>query len=143
MSLSIGHFAVGTSCTMIIFHTLPLRIRLKMRIAQPLIFISGGLWAMLPDLAHISNSVSYLNDKYLMNIGLLHGVRTSIIHSVTDLLQAFHISPWANICFFHQLMDTWDKRDSPLISAVFVCAMVLIALATFVRDLIEQQSRKR
>ena len=63
MTLAIGHFAVGVSGTMVMFHMLPLRIRLKMRFVQMFIVIVGGLLAMLPDLVQYTNVFYYINSR--------------------------------------------------------------------------------
>ena len=142
MSMAIGHFAVGTSGTIVMFHMLPLHIRIKMRIAQVFIVISGGLWAMLPDIAQYGNLLHYFNDNYWMKISRFLQIRVPDLTVFINRIQAFHDSHWANICFFHKLMDTVDKGDSPLISGVLVLTMILIAIYIFMKELQEQRSVK-
>ena len=143
MSMAIGHFAVGTSSTIVIFHTLPLRIRIKMRIAQVFIVISGGLWAMLPDVAQFRNLLHYFNDNYWIKIGRFLRIGVPDLTVFINLIHAFHNSHWANICYFHQLMDIIDKGESPLLSGVLVLTMILIVSFIFMRELQEQRSGEK
>ncbi len=134
MSMAIGHFAVGASCTMVMLHMLPLRTRLKMKIGRGFIVILGGLGAMLPDLKQFSNLLHYFNDNYWMKINLPD------LTVFIDRMHAFHNSGWANICFFHRLMDVLDKHDSVLVSGVLVLAMVLIISVALMRETIERRT---
>jgi len=143
MSMAIGHFAVGTSGTMILFHMLPLRIRFKMRIAQVFIIVLGGLWAMLPDAAQFSKFMQYFNDNYWTKINLFHQIKPPDLTVFINLMRAFHGSRWANICFFHQLMDAIDNNDSVLVSGVLVLIMVLIASFIFMKELQERHASKK
>lgn len=143
MSMAIGHFAVGASSTMVMFHMLPLRIRLKMRIAQVFIVVSGGLWAMLPDIAQFCGLLHYFNDNYWVKINLFQQIRAPDLTAFINGIHAFHGSYWANICFFHQLIDMVDKRDSVLASAVLILAMALIVSVLFMRELKEQRTSKK
>ena len=124
MSMAIGHFAFGTSCTMVVFHMLPLRIRIKMRIAQIFIVTLGGMWAMLPDVALLSNLLRRLKVPG-------HTIFISYAH-------AFHASRWANICFFHQFMDSIDKNDSVLVAGALVFIMAATVSVIFIRELQER-----
>lgn len=143
MSMAIGHFAAGTSGTMLLFHMLPLRIRFKIRIAQVFIIVLGGLWAMLPDTAKFSNLMQYFNDTYWMKINLLQRIRLPDLTVFINLIRAFHDSRWANICFFHQLMDAIDNGDSLLVSGVLVLIMVLIAWFIFIKEFQERHANKK
>jgi len=142
MSMAIGHFAVGASSTMVMLHMLPLHVRLKMTIARGFIVISGGLWAMLPDLGQFSNLMRYFNDNYWTKINLFRQITPPDLTVFIDRMYAFHASRWANICFFHQLMDVIDKRDSVLISGVLVLAMVLIISGALMLEIIERRISK-
>ena len=103
MSMAIGHFAVGTSGTMVMFHLLPLRIRLKMRIAQVFLVILGGMWAMFPDVAQFTNILRYVNDNYWTKINLFKYIGVPDLTVLINRINAFHDSRWANICFFTSL----------------------------------------
>lgn len=140
MSIPIAHFAVGTSCTMVIFNILPLRIRLKMRIAQVPIITLGGLWAMVPDIARFCNLMRSFNDNYWVKINLFGQIRAPDLTALINRIPVFHVSPWANICFFHQLMDVIDKNDSVLVAALLVLVMAVIASATFLKELRERRT---
>ena len=142
MSMAIGHFAVGTSFTMVAFHILPRRIRFKMVIAQVFITILAGLWAMLPDIAQFTNVMHHFNDNYWRKISLFQHVRLPDLTVFINLIRAFHNSLWANICFFHQLMDVIDKNDSILVSAVLILAMVLIVSVTSIREFQDRHSSR-
>ncbi len=143
MSLEIGHFAVGTSATLVMFHALPLRIRLKLRIAQVFIVMSGGLWAMLPDVAKFSNLLRNINNDYWMKVSLPRHIMLPDLTALINQVYAFHHSRWANIFFFHQLMDTIDKRDKPFVSGALVLGMVLVILAALARELLELRASKK
>jgi len=140
--MAIGHFAVGASCTMVAFHMLPLRIRLKMTIAHGFIVLLGGLWAMLPDLHQLSNVLHYFNNNYWTKINLFHQIRAPDLTPFINHLHAFHGSGWANICFFHQLIDVIDKRDSVLASGGLLLAMALIISLILMSEIIERRSIK-
>ena len=141
--MAIGHFAVGTGGTMILFHMLPLRIRFKMRIAQVFIMVLGGLWAMLPDVAKFSNFMQYFNDNYWTKINLFHQIKPPDLTVFINLMRAFHDSRWANIYFFHQLMDTIDNNDNVLVSGVLVLIMALIVSFIFLKELQERHTSKK
>ena len=141
--MAIGHFAAGTSGTMLLFHMLPLRIRFKVRIAQVFIIVLGGLWAMLPDAVQFGNFMQYFNDNYWTKINLFHQIKLPDLTVFINLIRVFHDSRWANICFFHQLMDAIDNGDSPLVSGVLVLIMVLIALLIFMNELQERLTSKK
>ena len=135
MSMAIGHFAVGASTTMVAFYMLPLHIRLRIRVAQVFIFVLGGFWAMLPDIAQFSNLMHYFNKEYWMKIGFIQQTRFSDLTGIINRINAFHDSRWANICFFHQFMDVTDKNDSPLVSGVLILVTALIVSYILVSDL--------
>ena len=99
MSMAIGHFAVGTSATMVAYQMLPLHIRTKTRIAQFLIFALGGLWAMLPDLNNFTEIMQHLNDDYWTRIELFKGTTLSDFTTIINHIEALHESSWANIFF--------------------------------------------
>lgn len=139
MSMALGHFALGTSGTMIVFHMLPLHIRLRMRMAQTFIVILGGLWAVLPDIAKFTKYLQYLNDKYWTGFGLFQPTRFHDLTGYINKLKAFHDSPWANACFFHRYLDIVDKNDSLVVSGVLIFTMLLVATLLLLRDLRERR----
>jgi len=145
MTMAIGHFAVGVSGTMVIFHMLPLRIRLKVRFAQMFIIIVGGLWAMLPDIVQYTNVLYYIN-KYWTKIALFENTRfsdlTGFITGFINRLNAFHHSQWANINYFHQFMDVTDKNDSIVVSGLLVFIMLGVVLFLSFREFRERRSRR-
>lgn len=141
MSMPIGHFAVGASTTMVVFQVLPWRLRLKAGVAQVFLFILGGLWAMLPDIAQFSDLMRRFNDKYWTRTSLFHQTVLSDLTGLIDRIEAFHHSRWANICFFHRFMDISDKNDSALVSGALVLVMAAVALFISLREL--QQRRHR
>ena len=112
MSMAIGHFAVGTSATMLAYQMLPLHVRMKMRIAQFFIFALGGLWAMIPDLNNFAGIMHSLNDRYWTKIESFRGTTFSDLTGIINGMEALHESNWANIFFLHKLMDTVDTNDS-------------------------------
>jgi len=143
MSMPIAHFAAGASCTMVIFHILPLRIRIKIRTAQVAIIMLGGLWAMVPDIARSRNLLLRFNDNYWVKINLFGLIRAPDLTALINRIPAFHNSSWANIYFFHHLMDALDKNDSVLVSALLILVMVLIVSATFLREWRERRASQQ
>jgi len=91
---------------------------------------------MLPDLKQLSNLLHYFNDNYWTKI------TPTDLTVFIDRMHAFHDSGWANICFFHQLVDVIDKHDSVLVSGVLVLAMVLIISVALMREIIERHTSK-
>ncbi len=142
MSMAIGHFAVGTSATMVAYQMLPLHMRMKTRIAQFFIFALGGLWAMLPDLNNFTGIMYYLNDDYWTKIELFEGTILSDFTVIINRIEALHESNWANIFFLHRLMDIVDKNDSHLISGVLIFIMLSIAAFFLVKEIIERRTRR-
>ena len=139
MSMAIGHFAVGTSATMVAYQMLPLQIRLKTRIAQFFIFALGGLWAMLPDLNKFTGVMYHLNDNYWTKIELFKGTILADFTVIINCIEALHESNWANIFFLHRLMDIVDKNDRPWISGILIFIMLSIAVFFLVKEIIERR----
>lgn len=137
MSMAIGHFAVGASATMVAYQMLPLRTRMKMRIAQFFIFALGGLWAMLPDLNKFTGIMRHLNDNYWMKIKPLQGTILSDLTGIINRIEALHDSKWANVFFLHRLMDIIDKNDSLLISGILIFIMMSVAAFFLVKEILE------
>ena len=142
MSLAIGHFAVGTSVTIAAYQILPLRIRMKLRVAQFFIYILGGLWAMLPDLSQYTGTMHYLNDNYWTKIGLFEETILADFTVLINRIDALHESNWANIFFLHRLMDIVDRNDSILISGILVLFMFLTAAYFLVKEIIEIRTNR-
>lgn len=143
MSMAIGHFAVGTSATMLAYQMLPRHVRMKMRIAQFFIFALGGLWAMIPDLNNFTGIMHSLNDRYWTKIESFRGTIFSDLTGVINGMEALHESNWANIFFLHSLMDTVDRNDSLLISGIFIFIMISIAGVFVVKEIIERRISRR
>ena len=143
MSMAIGHFAVGVTATTVMYHVLPFRARAKMRVAQVSIVILGGLWGMLPDVAKLADYFRHFNDKYWTRLAILQETGFSDLSGVISHIEAFHDSRWADICFLHRVMDTVDKNDRPLVSAMLVLAMVLVVAYVFLRELTERRRHRR
>jgi hypothetical protein len=105
MSMGIGHFAVGASTSLFVLQMLPIKTRQKIP-GHWFIVIVSGLWAMLPDISKLSHH-----------------------------FDAFHDSIWANVFFFHQVMDKLDKTDGNWASGVAVLFMAVLALIMWVQEL--------
>ena len=142
MSMAIGHFAVGTSITMVTYQMLPLHIRMKLRIAQFFIFTLGGLWAMLPDLSKFTGTMHYLNEGYWMKIELFKGTVLSDFTVIINRIETLHESNWANIFFLHRLMDIADKNDRPWISGILIFVMLSIAAFFTVKEIVENRTSR-
>lgn len=142
MSMAIGHFAVGASATMVAYQMLPLRTRMKMRIAQFFIFALGGLWAMLPDLNKFTGIMRHLNDNYWMKIKPLQGTILSDFTGIINRIEALHDSKWANVFFLHRLMDIIDKNDSLLISGILIFIMMSVAAFFLVKEILEHHPNR-
>jgi hypothetical protein len=123
MSMPIGHFAVGASITMVASQVLPWRLRLKMGVAHVFLFVLGGLWAMLPDIAQFTYLMHRFNDRCWVRISLFQQTALPDLTGFINRVDAFHHSRWANICFFHQFMDIIDRNDSALASGALIFIM--------------------
>ena len=104
MSMAIGHFAAGASTSLFVLQLLPPRIRRKVR-QYGFVAILAGLWAMIPDLSKF-----------------------------TTRLQSLHDSIWANLFFFHELMDRLDVSDGIWVSAAFVGLMIVLMITLWASD---------
>ena len=133
--MAIGHFAVGASGAMVLFHMLPLRIRFKMRLGQVFVIVLGGLWAMLPDIAQFTDLMHRFNDRYWVRVNVFKQTGLSDLTGFINRVDAFHHSRWANICFFHRFMDVFDKNDSALVSGALVFVMAVTAFFILLREL--------
>ena len=98
---------------------------------------------MVPDIARFCNLLLRFNDNYWVKINLFGLIRAPDLTALINRIPVFHVSPWANICFFHQLMDVIDKNDSVLVSALLILVMVLIVSATFLRELRERRANQQ
>lgn len=95
---------------------------------------------MVPDIARFCNLMRSFNDNYWVKINLFGQIRAPDLTALINRIPAFHVSPWANICFFHRLMDVIDKNDSVLVAALLVLVMAVIASATFLKELRERRT---
>ena len=143
MSMAIGHFAVGTSVTMVACQMLPLHIRTKMRMAQFFIYALGGLWAMLPDLNKFIRIMHYFNDNYWTKIELFKGTILSDFTGIINRIEVLHEIKMANIFFLHRLMDIVDKNDSPLISGILIFIMLSLSAFFVVKEIIEERTSRQ
>lgn len=110
MSMAIGHFAAGASATFVVFHLLPPCVRRKVG-QYGFVAILAGLWAMVPDLAQF-----------------------------TARLQSLHDSIWANLFFFHELMDRLDVHDSIWVSGALVGLMIVLMVTLWASDIWQRQA---
>ncbi|ESP87584.1 hypothetical protein [Candidatus Halobonum tyrrellensis] len=95
MSLAIAHFAVGLLCTALLLAAVAPRL-----VRSPTLLAFGGLWGMLPDAYWVSP------------VGL------EFIHSV-------HVSPWANLFWFHGYLDRIDPADTNTFAAEMLALLVV------------------
>ena len=133
MSMGIGHFAFGASGTLVMIQILPLRVRLRIRIAQVFIVLVGGAWALFPDLSKHAQRLKFINVRYWTRLGLPN------LDRFINLLSAFHDSRWANISFLHRALDIVDDTDSIVISSALVVLMLFIVSMTLVREIRERK----
>lgn len=97
MSMAVAHFAVGMMATAILLTIVAPRL-----LHSPLILFLGGLWGLLPDSQHV------------LPVGV-------------DLVHAVHVSPWANIFWFHHYLDQADPTDSGTFAAALgVCLLAVV-----------------
>jgi len=92
---------------------------------------------LLPDIAHLTNLLHYFNDKYWTKIGILQQTGVSDLTGLITRMEAYHDSRWANICFFHQVLDVVDKNDSLLVSGVLVFIMAVVVSFLLIKELQE------
>ena len=96
MSIAIGHFAFGVICTALLF-----AVVVPQLLYSPTLLLLGGVWAMIPDSHWV----------------LLIGATT---------MSALHNSIWANIFWFHGILDRVDPTDSYIFAAVLVGLMLVV-----------------
>ena len=126
--MGIGHFAFGASGTLVTIQMLPLRVRLRIRIAQVFIVLLGGAWALFPDLSKHTQRLKFINVRYWTKLGLPN------LDRFINLLSGFHDSRWANISFLHHVLDIVDDTDSIVISSALIVLMLIIVSMTLVRE---------
>lgn len=136
MSMGIGHFAFGATGTVVLVQMLPLKIRIKMRIAQAFIILLGGAWALFPDIAKHTQRLEYINANYWTKTGL------PSLNRFIDILPAFHDSRWANLSFFHQFLDFVDASDSIVVSSILVVLMLVTVSVSLIREMLTKQPQK-
>ncbi len=133
MSMGIGHFAFGASGAMVIIQMLPLRVRLRIRIAQVFIVLLGGTWALFPDLSKHTQRLKFINVRYWTRLGLPD------LDRFINLLSVFHDSRWANMSFLHRTLDIVDDTDSIVTSSALVVLMLIVVSMTLVREIRERK----
>jgi len=99
----IGHFFVGYTGTLA---GLLLSGKHKEIEHDGMVAMAGGFFAMLPD---------------------AHWVLPEPLKS--EWHHGFHNSEWANICFFHRIIDTSLPKDKPIHAFPFMVSAVAVSLA--------------
>ncbi|WP_380677883.1 hypothetical protein [Salinigranum sp. GCM10025319] len=105
---AIVHFAVGATCGMVVL----LAVDWRPQVEFPLVFASGG-WALLPDGWYF---LRYLGNDWLVAAGL-----------------ALHRSVFANVFWFHQLLDRLESgnRRVEMASAVIMLGTAVAMFTVF------------
>ena len=119
------HFAVGAGTTIVLVNALSFRFRLKRKIVQAGVFVLGGLWALLPDISHLRNIIRRVNNNYLKKMSFIPRFKSPHLTVYTDYTNALHYSHWADIFFFHRLLD---EGHASLISAIVLFSIVKTVL---------------
>ena len=99
MSMAIAHFAVGAMATALLFTLIAPRL-----LHSPTVLSAGGAWGMAPD---------------------VHWV----LPTGSSLVRSFHMTPWANVFWFHHYLDRIDPTDSREFAAALVVALVFVMAA--------------
>ncbi len=102
---AIVHFSVGLTFAMCILVLVSWPTKIKF----PLIFVSGG-WAMLPDGWQL---IAYVGPD-----------------SLTDIGYAFHRSVFANVFWFHQVLDQKESGE-PTLEMTAAVVLLLLAVVMF------------
>ncbi|MFC7141319.1 hypothetical protein ACFQMA_15955 [Halosimplex aquaticum] len=104
MSLAIAHFAVGAACTGVALTLLP-RIPF-----QRTLVVLGGIWAVIPDAWRFlpASAGGYAHD--------------------------FHATAWANLFWFHNVLDRADVGDSHATGVVLLGGLLCVTAAAEYRD---------
>jgi hypothetical protein len=104
MSLAITHFAVGAACTALVLTLLP-----SIPFQRTLV-VAGGGWAMIPD-----------------GWRFLPATSAAYAHE-------FHRTAWANLFWFHNVIDRADVGDSTAVGVLVLCGFLGVTLATDYRN---------
>lgn len=113
MSLAITHFAVGVTIVMILSIVWN-------RDTHPSLILGGGLWAMFPDAHHILATPT-----------------------LAEAVAHLHGTVWANLFFFHRLLDVADPQDSIHVASAALAAMCLVSLYQYMTDVQRQAQRRQ
>lgn len=95
VSLAIAHFAVGTLCTALLLAAVAPRL-----LRSPTLLAFGGVWGMLPDAYWVSP------------VGF-------------EFVRSVHVSPWANVFWFHGYLDRIDPTDTHVFAAEMLGLLVV------------------
>ena len=90
MSESLAHFAVGAAGTTLLSAVVAPRLRRKHTLV-----VLGGIWALIPDFHHVSPVYQ-------------------------DVLGRIGPSRWADLFWFHGVMDAADPNNSRLVTAAAI-----------------------
>ena len=96
MSMAIAHFAVGTMATALLLALVAPRL-----LHSPTVLVGGGVWAMVPDVHHV------------LPVG-------------SGLVRSFHMTPWANVFWFHHYLDRVDAAHSRELAGALVVLLVAV-----------------
>ena len=100
MAMAIAHFAVGAMATALLLMVVAPRLLLS-----PTVVALGGTWAMAPDVHHV------------LPVG-------------SEAVRAIHMSPWADVFWFHHLLDRVDPTDSVTFAAGTVLLLLVVLSAS-------------
>lgn len=104
MSLAIAHFAVGAACTGLVLTLLP-----PVPFQRSLVVL-GGIWAMIPDAWRF------------------------LPVTASEYAHEFHATPWANVFWFHNVLDRADVGDSHATGVALLAALLCVTVAAEYRD---------
>lgn len=96
--MAIAHFAVGTMATALLLTLVAPRL-----LRSPTALVAGGIWGMLPD-AHW------------------------VLPRGSELVRSFHMTPYANVFWFHHYLDRVDPTDSTTFAAAAIGSLLVVLL---------------
>lgn len=105
MSLAIAHFALGAACTAVLLTLVVPSVPLQRTLVG-----LGGVWAMLPDAWRFlpTTSGAYAHE--------------------------LHATPWANLFWFHNVVDRADVGDSTAVAALLLGVFLVVTLVSDYRN---------